>query len=455
MSEITIKPEIEDDPEVEELAQHIINTNKMKMLRSFVPNMKITKIQDGVDVPVTPKESGGIDFRSEKGHFGWSHIGGEHIPYIFRNEEKYCAVRMIDMKVNHKYINFLHEDIFKCVSTKSYYITEIECKLFNEINQKHCDFQFGMDVFTISDLIVPLTDANELYEFLDSCYTKLIRGTSTTVKRCGFIRINKESVVPYVISNNEKHVPLFYFEGDVDDIKSLSSQIIGWDLAYLKFCCRVQGINNSLYTCDSCIGINLRVIKENFLPETEFEDYWPNTQTRLLINGNGQPQSSQQWMKLPTKAVHVKVSLSNIVTKGTPKITRVSSSMPQPRQQVATYKKLPYNFPNLQYRKVFQATSSDRQPTFHSTIYDHVNQQSHSQINHQIMTNHTGQHNTSNPANPSGYQNTYPSTGYQATRNPPPDYRTAVNTASVPSYQHQQSYFIYPPSSLLVRTPQQ
>ena len=58
--------------------------------------------------------------------------------------------------------------------------------------------------------------------------------------RCGFFRINGESVVPYTMKEGVKYVPLFYFEGETDHLKLKSDKVDGWDLAYLKFCCKVQ-----------------------------------------------------------------------------------------------------------------------------------------------------------------------------------------------------------------------
>ena len=69
--------------------------------------------------------------------------------------------------------------------------------------------------------------------------------------RCGFFRINGESVVPYTVKEGVKYVPLFYFEGETDHLKLKSESVEGWDLAYLKFCCKVQGIRNELFANDT------------------------------------------------------------------------------------------------------------------------------------------------------------------------------------------------------------
>lgn len=259
-------------------------------------------------------EKKACDEESQRGHFGWATFGKIHIPYILRQAEKYCAVRMVEMKLLNKYLSYLHQDIYSCTCVRSYYITEAECRLLNEINHKHCDSQFGREMFTMKDLVVRLTDANKFYQFLDVCYKKLLMGSSGPSDKCGFIRINKESVVPYTVRDGQKFVPLFYFEGETENLKLKADYLSGWDLSYLKFCCKVQGIRNELFASDSVAVISLTDIKSYFPNGTEFEDYWPSkvVDTQLLIGttatkGNN---SSVHWTRQPTQPPTAK---SNII----------------------------------------------------------------------------------------------------------------------------------------------
>lgn len=246
------------------------------------------------------------DDESQRGRFGWTSFNDCHIPYIFRSGEKYCAVRILESKLLNKYLSYLHSDIYSCTCIRSYYITEAESKLFNEINGKHCENQFGRDAFTCKDLVVRLSDAREFYTFLDVCYTKLTAGTNPNVTggrktdKCGFIRINKESVVPYTVKDGLQYVPLFYFEGETENLKLKAEKLEGWDLSYLKFCCKVQGIRNELFASETCSVISLSDIKSYFPPGTGFEDYWPTKvmDSQLLVNSNG-GGSGGGWTKQP------------------------------------------------------------------------------------------------------------------------------------------------------------
>ncbi|EDW30784.1 GL13403 [Drosophila persimilis] len=246
---------------------------------------------------------GPCDEESIMGRFGWAQFGKVSIPYIYRQTEKYCSVRMIELKLLGKYLNCLHPDIYSsCTCVRSYYITDSEARLFIEVNHKHCDGEFGRDIFTQKDLVVRLGDASKFFQFLDICYRKLVTGSKTPSEKCGFIRINKESVVPYTVRNNQQVVPLFYFEGETENLKTKAELLNGWDLAYLKFCCKVQGIRNELFSSENVAVISLTDIKSYFPNGTEFEDYWPSkvVDSNLLIGNRANVNNSVNWTRQPS-----------------------------------------------------------------------------------------------------------------------------------------------------------
>ncbi|XP_063605487.1 uncharacterized protein LOC134780609 isoform X1 [Penaeus indicus] len=312
-----IKQERLDEREINQLAQEMVEKNKQKMISqaaqiaqqnqasqqalqraggqqmiTFYFNRdksSITAKEDSL-VPnkVEEKKKGTIDEESQRGRFGWSTIHDAHIPYLFRREDKYCAVRMVETKLLNKYLNFLPHEITTCIHVRSYFITEGEAKLLNEINMKHCEFQFGRDLFTTKDLVVRLHDARCFYKFLDTCFKKLVQKSPEQSEHCGFVRINGESVVPYTVKNKQKYVPLFYFEGETDTLKLKAEKIDNWELAYLKFCCKVQGIRNELFASDTCAVVSLEDVQQYFPKDTLFEDWWPQkTAEPMKVNSPG------------------------------------------------------------------------------------------------------------------------------------------------------------------------
>lgn len=179
------------------------------------------------------KKTSSLDQESAKGRFGWTD-SPVHIPYIYRREEKLCSVRIFEHRVLKMFSTILRPELYSCVSIKSHYITDLEARLLNEINAKHCEWQYGRELFTVRDLIVNLVDAMEFFKFLQTCQNKLVHKSCNPQDRCGFFRIGGESVVPYTVVNGIKYVPLFYFEGETGNLDKRAIQVIGWDLAYLK-----------------------------------------------------------------------------------------------------------------------------------------------------------------------------------------------------------------------------
>lgn len=150
----------------------------------------------------------------------------------------------------------------------------VEVRLFNEINNFHCEGLFGKRAFSLSDALISLEDAMHFNKFLNMCKMKLYMTGEDP--KCGFIKLNKEAVVPYVLVDAETYLPTFYFEGEVAEIREHSKVISGWDLVYLKFCCKVQRIREELYDQPSCEVVGLSEIKKQFPSNSTFENFWPN-----------------------------------------------------------------------------------------------------------------------------------------------------------------------------------
>lgn len=271
------------------------------------------------------KKKGTIDEESLRGRFGWSTIHNAHIPYVFRREDKYCAVRMVETKLLNKYLSYLPHEITTCIHVRSYFITDSEAKLLNEINMKHCEFQFGRDLFTTKDLVVRLQDARCFYRFLDTCFKKLVQKSPEQSEYCGFVRINGESVVPYTVKEGKKYVPLFYFEGETDTLKLKAEKVDNWELAYLKFCCKVQGIRNELFASDTCAVVSLEDVQQYFPKDTQFEDWWPQKTAEPMKVSHG-TKPGGMWTQRPpggspsgvTQSTLNSSSMSPIASKSVP-----------------------------------------------------------------------------------------------------------------------------------------
>jgi len=268
-------------PQQQQQQQQQQQTAGLDMSTAAVNGSSVTSAASNgaVTKPETPSDKekqAMLDEESKKGRFGWFDIEKTYLPFIFRyGTEKYTSVRMVERRLLNRYLQVLPPEVNSCTCIRSYYITDAESKLLNEINMKHQDCIYGKEAFTSKDLVVRLKDAKEFQKFLDLCHKKLVLKRSNASDRCGFFRINGESVVPYTVKEGTKYVPLFYFEGETDHLKLKSESVQGWDLAYLKFCCKVQGIRNELFSNEICSVVALEEIKGHFPAGTTFEDYWP------------------------------------------------------------------------------------------------------------------------------------------------------------------------------------
>lgn len=217
-----------------------------------------------------------IDFASSCGAFGWTTIGSVHLPFIMRGEDRFIAVRMVECKIISSYADILPWTVFTCTNIKSYYITENEAKLLNEINGFHCEFQFGYQNFTPKDVVVRLKDTIKFYEFLETCKGKLnIPGANPIFNdQCGYFIINY-SPVPFVKKGNTKYIPLnmVYPEGMIPPMENLQ-EVSEWDLAYLRFLCSVIHVDprKLSYDVQLCSAGDL----QNVLGSVPFEEWWPN-----------------------------------------------------------------------------------------------------------------------------------------------------------------------------------
>lgn len=189
----SVKAERHDDAEINEMARRILEQNRAKvaqqpglpmgypapgqmamsrpgqpMIQNFLAGgHQAAGYKQQASVGDGKKLEKSIDDESKKGRFGWIEFEKSAIPYIFRisgeKTEKYTSVRMVERKLLNKFLSVLPTEVNSCHCIRSYYITDTEAKLLNEINIKHADLHFGKEAFTTKDLVVRMADAKEFY----------------------------------------------------------------------------------------------------------------------------------------------------------------------------------------------------------------------------------------------------------------------------------------------------
>lgn len=233
------------------------------------------------------------------------------VPFILRiidnKDEKFIPLRIAAKKLFESKLKRLHSDIQSYITLKCYVITKIEEKLLNDINQNHSKNIYGQELFVASkDYIVSLEDVKECCDFINVCFKKLQCRKLERRNPCGFIRINYETFVPYIIYDEKKYVPLFYFEGKTENLRHSAVKLENWGLAYLKFCCRILNIKKEIFAGNFCLVVCFDDIKCIYPPETDFKDFWPanvintglitkhNFSSVSLLNNVSAPESNLQ-----------------------------------------------------------------------------------------------------------------------------------------------------------------
>lgn len=212
--------------------------------------------------------------------FGWHTVESQHIPYIIVNDFKYVSVRIINRMIFSTIAKFSPE-VYQCLRVNSYPLTKPEACLFNEINFKHCDGSFGLILFVEGrDRKILMEDFLHMFNFLKFCSRIMFMLMNNIYKglnedSCGFLQINVDIFVPFVVRDHEKFAPVFYFEGDCSQLKDKFVKASKWEMTYLKLLFKLQDLRKEFLQLSSCDIVNITDIMPYFNPQTSFIIMWP------------------------------------------------------------------------------------------------------------------------------------------------------------------------------------
>ncbi|RWS25861.1 uncharacterized protein B4U80_00602 [Leptotrombidium deliense] len=203
------------------------------------------------NAPKEEVDANAIDISSVKGIFGWEQVNDVPLPVILREDERLVPVRIVETKVIGKFSNSLPWTVFSCINIRSYYVTENEAKLLNEINSIHCDYYYGCEPFTAKDVVVCLPDVLTLYKFLETSKNVFRYGLcKSSVDWLGFVSISGQHIVPYIckavnsVSGPQKYVPQSAIQHGVLLVKVEKSEMDEWDASYLRMLCIYAGLEH-------------------------------------------------------------------------------------------------------------------------------------------------------------------------------------------------------------------
>ncbi|CAL1526445.1 unnamed protein product [Lymnaea stagnalis] len=253
-----------------------------------------------------------IDSESVKGIFGWETVDDTSIPYILRKTKKFVSVRIVERKLLSKYPNTFPDELGKKDPLVSYFITDAEAKLLNEINTAHCDYEYGHNPFTTKDLIVDLEEFEEFFKIVKKTFPAdvlaKIGGELTPpamtppVKpelsnSCGWMQINN-TVSPYILrqegGKQVKLVPLsviVYAAGLLTNSSVDGLLPTPQECALLNEACKAAGFDFNFGKNTRLISIN-EVIHRCQVQLFELPFKNPLQHARYLDPRTGQPSSN-------------------------------------------------------------------------------------------------------------------------------------------------------------------
>lgn len=203
-----------------------------------------------------------IDAPSYAGQFGWEKIGTEEfaVPVIVRNNSvRYSPVRIVEQEIIKKY-DLLPQTVFQVITLKSFFLTNIEAKLLNNINFNHCNLRYGELNFTSKDVIISAPDVRELSRFLNLSHHVFTNDLVEVNTKLGIIRLMLDPaqpsytlLVPYICKLYPASEGAVRFVPDKlvspyvkHTSKTVRSSPNDWDIMYLKML-SIRCSNNSLH----------------------------------------------------------------------------------------------------------------------------------------------------------------------------------------------------------------
>ncbi|ULU13780.1 hypothetical protein L3Y34_016341 [Caenorhabditis briggsae] len=93
----------------------------------------------------------------------WVTIDGLQLPAVSRNQERYVAVHMVQLKLLSKFPSDIPSEITRKFTMNSFKMSVAEAWTFNSINAVIRKFDLGCQLFTADDELVKLNDVQMFY----------------------------------------------------------------------------------------------------------------------------------------------------------------------------------------------------------------------------------------------------------------------------------------------------
>ncbi|UMM14706.1 hypothetical protein L5515_002406 [Caenorhabditis briggsae] len=113
--------------------------------------------------PVSTPSDGTEALISTLSAWDWVTIDGLQLPAVSRNQERYVAVHMVQLKLLSKFPSDIPSEITRKFTMNSFKMSVAEAWTFNSINAVIRKFDLGCQLFTADDELVKLNDVQMFY----------------------------------------------------------------------------------------------------------------------------------------------------------------------------------------------------------------------------------------------------------------------------------------------------
>ena len=233
-----------------------------------------------------------FDQKSVEGKFAWLFLNAEDrtlpsllLPQLFREwwvpnvvRGKYLSLAMVEKTMFQHLLPQLPclPSIISTIQNFKVELTDNERKLLTDINDHHCDHQFGFQEEFKNDFLVEASDLIHYLNFLIFCCQKVTGKSPLPADKSGFLRVvGTNFEVAFVVVEGVKFIPLFYLQGQTGALQVRA--VSGWDWHYLRFCCEYQGIADYHLGPSTILCVALADLDQFLADQTVFETFWPET----------------------------------------------------------------------------------------------------------------------------------------------------------------------------------
>ncbi|XP_037927841.1 uncharacterized protein LOC119662318 [Teleopsis dalmanni] len=228
----------------------------------------------------------------------WTPLGNAFIPCVILEDIEYCPAKLLEEVVFKDQLMQFSPKLYKKI-LPSFFLTQYEVDVINNIISR-ADCGYTGEKLKYNDYFVKLQDAKDLYEFLLLCHNLLNSDEVGDPIKCGFLRINKMAVVPYILRDEEQLVPLTYFEGNIKKFEDEAVILTTAEWIYIKMCFLIQGTREELLDKNMKF-IPIATLKKGAKSSMVYDKFWPGTsdQFKPLSFKSSENFTPLMWIESP------------------------------------------------------------------------------------------------------------------------------------------------------------